>query len=136
MCLGAPGKKKIEVTLVKDGKTIAAEKEFTAPPEAVLRMLGHYDGECLLENEALKLIVFGVNDPVVKVNGQPVETRAEGVKGFDGVLIVTISPSLKAGENSIEYGGADAAGKRVTGSMSLYYAAGNKAKLGDRFLFT
>ena len=134
--LGGPGKKKVEVTLVKDGKVIGAKKEFTVAPVAVLRVLGHYDNECLLDNDALKLIAFGVQDAAVKVNGQPVETSRQGVKGFDGISLITIPPSLKAGENTVEYAGSDAQGKRVSGSLALYYAAGNKMKAGDSCLFT
>ncbi len=133
--LGGPGKKKVEVTLVKDGKVIGATKEFTVAPVAVLRVLGHYDNECLLDNDALKLIAFGVQETAVKVNGQPVETSAQNVKGFHGISLVMIPPSLRAGENTVEYAGSDAEGKRVSGSLALYYAAGNKMKAGDRCLF-
>lgn len=134
--LGRPGKKKVEVTLVKDGKTVSAEKEFTVPPEAALRMLGHYDGEAVFENETLKFLAYEVTDAAVTVNGNPVQAESQPLKGFDGVSIVSVPPSLKPGSNAIEYSGRDAQGKSILHKSSLYYAAENKAKAGDRFLFT
>ncbi len=134
--LGRPGKKTIEVTLVKDGKTVSAEKEFTVPPEAALRMLGHYDAEAVFENEALKFLAYEVKDAAVTVNGNPVQAEPQPLKGFDGVSILTVPPCLKPGSNAIEYSGRDAQGKSISHKISLYYAAENKAKAGDRFMFT
>jgi len=134
--LGSPGKKTIEVTLVKDGKTIAAEKEFTVPAESVIRLLDHYDGEAVFENEALKFVDFGALDVSMKVNGVAVDVKTEPVKGFEGVSMVTVPPSLKPGMNTIEYASTNAEAKQTKQTIQLYYASGNKAKVGDHFLFT
>jgi hypothetical protein len=134
--LGAPGKKKIEVTLVRDGKTVRAEKETTVPLRPVLRLLGHYDGECLFENESLQFLAFSAKDLSVKVNGKDVRLDEKPVPGFEGISVLTIPPSLKPGNNSIAYSGADPAGKRFSHTVALFYAADNKVKVGDRFLVT
>ena len=134
--LGTPGKKMVEVTLVKDGKTIRAEKEFTVPSEPALRLLGHYNGECLLQNEALQLVSYSVKDAAVKVNGKQVQPEIEPLQGFEGISTIAIPPSLAPGKNVVEFSGTDAEGKRISHAVELYFAADNKMKVGDRCLFT
>jgi hypothetical protein len=134
--LGTPGTKKVEVTLVKDGKTIRAEKEFIVPAVAALRLLGHYNGECLLQNEALELISYSVKDAVVKVNGKQVQPGLQPLQGLDGISTITIPPSLTPGKNVVEFSGTDPDGKRVSHAVALYFVADHKMKVGDRCLFT
>jgi len=134
--LGAPGKKKIEVTLVHEGKTIHAEKEFTVEARPALRLLDHYDGESFFKDEALRFLCFSTKDVAITVNGKAVEPESMPVEGFDGISILTIAPSLRPGINSIEYSGADAEGKRFSHTASFYFAANNKLKVGDHILFT
>ena len=134
--LGTPGKKKVEVTLVKDGKTIRAQKEFTVPQESALRLLGHYNGECLLQNEARKLLSYSVKDAAVKVNGKQVQSDLQPLPGFDGISTITIPPSLTPGKNVVEFSGMSPEGKHIFHTVAIYLAADNKMKAGDRCLFT
>ncbi len=108
--LGTTGKKTIEVTLVKDGETISAEKKYTVAPEPAMRLLGHYDGECLFENETLPFLAYSMKDAAVKVHGKDVELESKHAEDFDGLSILTIPPSLKTGNNTIENSGADPEG--------------------------
>ena len=134
--LGAPGKKNVEVTLVHSGKTVRAKKEFTVVSQPALRLLDHYDGECLFQNESLRFLSFSSTDSTVKVNGKQVQIDSKPVQGFDGVSTFTIPPSLQPGNNTIEYSALNAQGNRFSHTAVLYFAAENKVRAGDRFLFT
>ncbi len=134
--LGRPGRKKVEVSLVRDGKTIRAERDFTAATQPTIRLLGHYSGECVFENEPLRFFTYSIKDAAVKVNGKEVKAEIQPIPGFDGLSILTVPASLTPGKNSIEYAGIDSEGKLSPHTATLYYLADNKMKVGDRFLLT
>jgi hypothetical protein len=134
--LGKPGKKKVEVSLMLDGKPIRAEREFNAASQPAMRLLGHYSGECVLENEPLRFFAYSIKDASVEVNGKKFTPETQPIPGFESLAILSIPPSLVPGNNLIEYSGHDLAGKRLFHSATLYYLAGNRMKVGERFLFT
>ncbi len=134
--LGKPGKKKIEVSMVENGKTVHAAREVTIAPEPAMRLLGHYSGECLLENEALRFFAYLVKNAVVRLNGKEAPADLQPISGFEGLSIVTVPAGLAPGKNLIEYLGVDLEGRHFQHTLVLYYLAGNKVKVGDRFQFT
>jgi hypothetical protein len=134
--LGKPGKKKVEVSFSKDGKAVRAEREVNVSTQPEMRLLGHYSGECVLENEALRFFAFAIKSAALRVSGKDVKLENQPIQGFEGLSILTAPAILVPGKNSIEYSGIDLDGKHFVHTATLYYLADNKMKSGDRFLFT
>lgn len=130
---GTAGRKQLQVSLTVDGKTLTARKELTVTAAPLIRLLNHVPYEGVFENPTLTFMVFEAKNPVVTVNDKQVAAEAKPSDNFPGIALLTLTPSLRPGTNRIEVAAEGPGGERVLHTSTLFFAANNTVKVGDKF---
>ncbi|MGQ9779165.1 MAG: hypothetical protein ACUVRM_04690 [Bacillota bacterium] len=130
--VGEPGKKEIEAVFESPTRTVRTKTTTEFRSQGTL-LLDHYDGEAVFTEEPLRFLNCFFKDCRVTINGERQELSSSPIA--DGVSLLTCSPRLQPGLNSVAYAGLDREGKEHQWTTTLFWAKDGRVKVGDRFKF-
>ncbi|NLG83806.1 MAG: hypothetical protein GX493_04175, partial [Firmicutes bacterium] len=99
----------------------------------ILLLLDHYEGEVVFTEEPLRFFNCFFQNCRVFVNGQRQELTSSLIA--EGIRLLSCSPRLEPGLNSIVYAGRDREGQERQWTTTLFWARDGRVKVGDRFKF-
>ncbi|MCL6613490.1 MAG: hypothetical protein K6U03_02525 [Firmicutes bacterium] len=131
--VGEPGEKEIEIVFESPAATARTKTAVAFCSRGTLLLLDHYDGEAVFAEEPLRFLSCFFKECRVVVNGERQELQSTPIT--EGVSVLSCSPRLKPGVNSIEYAGLDCEGEEHRWTTTLFWAKDGRVKVGDRFKF-